>query len=751
MLGGLPLLGRLGEGGQGVVYLAKDTAGTHVAVKWLRPDLSGDQVSVDRFLREVEVARQVAPFCTAAVLGTGVEQERPYIISEYIEGPSLQQTVQAEGPRTGTTLHRLAIGTATALAAIHQAGIVHRDFKPANVIIGADGPRVIDFGIARALNATSTISSMPVGTPSYMPPEQVLGHTVGPAADLFSWAGTIVFAASGRAPFGSDTMPAVINRVLNNDPDLAAVEGPLRDVVAACLVKDPAQRPSAEQVLMRLLQNPSPNSGMLAQAAAAAGPGEPWQPQPPYGQPPVTGGQLMGGQYAPPGTSGPQPVPAPNSMPASNSMPGPTSMPGPYATPGQHSMPGSPSMPGPHSMPRQHSMPGGQPSMPGPPMGQRPGPGHPMHSQLPTQGSPYHGPGPAPRKSRAPIVVGVTVTVALLVLAGVAVIISRTSTSTEGAAEEPTTARTTERAVRTATGVPRTGTKKRLAGGSISLYENPADPITLTSYEVYNKSSDDWVDYARNSLHGTFTKYADNWESLVSPDGRYLASRGRNYTSDDYDSVIINDRQTGGRVTVKTVREPLISSIRAWSRDGSKILLNIERASGKDWLYLGFVIVDVAQEKAKIVNVSDTSIRDTAFGFDGEERGVVNISGQALRFFDTTGKTTRNTSNIGSLASGTQDIFSPSGKVFVTNCPKGGDGDHCVWNSTTGDRVRRFTSGCDKVLGWFDESHLYCWEQDNATRDEIQVIDFNGKMIRKLLDIPDNLDFSPVFTVNPGG
>ena len=174
-LGGLPLLGRLGEGGQGVVYLARDPAGTHVAVKWLRPDLSGDEVSVGRFLREVQVAQQVAPFCTAAVLGTGIEHDRPYIISEFIEGPSLQRVVQEEGPRTGTSLHRLAIGTATALAAIHQAGIVHRDFKPANVIIGADGPRVIDFGIARALNATSTISSMPVGTPSYMPPEQVIG------------------------------------------------------------------------------------------------------------------------------------------------------------------------------------------------------------------------------------------------------------------------------------------------------------------------------------------------------------------------------------------------------------------------------------------------------------------------------------------------------------------------------------------------------------------------------------------------
>ena len=204
------------------------------------------------------------------------------------------------------------------------------------------------------------------------------------------------------------------------------------------------------------------------------------------------------------------------------------------------------------------------------------------------------------------------------------------------------------------------------------MYENSADPSTLTSYEVYDKKADDWIDYARNSLRGTFTKYSRNWESLVSPDGYSLAGRGRNYTSDNYDSVIITNRKTGDKTSIKTVRKPLISSIRAWSKDGSKILLNIEKESGKDWLYLGFVIVDVAAEDAKVVNVADTSVRKTAFGWDGEEEGVVNMSaGQGLRFFDTTGKATRTLANIGTLPSGTQDIFSPSGKVFITNCPEG--------------------------------------------------------------------------------
>ncbi|MCF6469765.1 hypothetical protein FAF44_15400 [Nonomuraea sp. MG754425] len=694
-LGGFELLGRLGEGGQGVVYLASDHSDQRVAVKWLRPDLSGDRVSVERFLREVQVAQQVAPFCTATVLGTGVEQDRPYIISEFIEGPSLHQVVQEEGPRAGSVLHRLAIGTATALAAIHQAGIVHRDFKPANVIIGADGPRVIDFGIARALNATSTISSMVVGTPSYMPPEQIMGHTVGPAADMFSWASAMVYAASGRAPFGSDTMPAVINRVLNQQPDLGSIpEGPLRDVVVACLNKDPAQRPTAEQVIMRLLHQPAPNPGMLARGAAEAAPAQQHGP----GTGPA--GPSFGGHSMPPFTS--------PSGPVSGNLP--------YATGAQYPQ---------HPHPQQ--------SWP-----------HPYAQSGP------HPPAPARRSGKAPLIAGVTVGLALLLLAGVIVIIQidRSSTSVALRTGSPTADPTA-----TQPAVPPTGVKRSLPGGKISLYENPADALVLTSYEVFDKPKDDWIDYARNSLHGTFTKLPQNWESRVSPDGKLLAARGRSYSSDDFDFIVITDRDTGARTTIKTVKDPLISSIRAWSRDGSKILLNVEKKTGDNWQYLGFVIVDVAGKSADVINVDDTSIRETAFGFDGAEEGVVNVYGneknRGLRFFDTEGKAVRSLPGIGTLSAGTQDIFSPSGKTFVTNCPNGGDGDHCIWDSTTGDQVRKFSSDCDKVLGFYDEEHLYCWEQDNAANDEVQVLDFNGRLLRRMLEVPDDINFSPVFTANP--
>src|SRR3954454_18088161 len=252
-IGSYRLTGRLGEGGQGVVYLGTATDGRDVAVKLLHAQFSGDAKARARFAGELTSAKRVAPFCTAQILDADVEGDTPYLVSEYIEGPSLRQVVDAEGPRTGGVLQRLAIGTATALAAIHEAGIVHRDFKPTNVLLAADGPRVIDFGIARALDASGTMTSTTVGTPSYMSPEQIAGEVAGPPTDVFAWACTMVYAATGSPPFGQDTIPAVMNRILHQEPGLGMLMGPLREIVIACLAKFPNRRPTAQQVLLRLL------------------------------------------------------------------------------------------------------------------------------------------------------------------------------------------------------------------------------------------------------------------------------------------------------------------------------------------------------------------------------------------------------------------------------------------------------------------------------------------------------------------
>ncbi|GGS75898.1 serine/threonine-protein kinase [Nonomuraea spiralis] len=243
------LVRQLGEGGQGAVYLAEAPDGARVAIKVLHEGASGD----GRFAKEVAAARRVEPFCVAQVLDASLGG-RPYIVTEYVEGPSLQQA----GRHAGADLQRLAVATATALAAIHRAGVVHRDFKPANVLLGRDGPRVIDFGIARAADASATVTSSILGTPSYMAPEQFAGATVGPATDVFAWACVMVYAATGVPPFGNDSVPAVLGRIQYGEPQLAGVPEPLRSIVAACLAKHPDARPTMQDVLFQLIGGPRP-------------------------------------------------------------------------------------------------------------------------------------------------------------------------------------------------------------------------------------------------------------------------------------------------------------------------------------------------------------------------------------------------------------------------------------------------------------------------------------------------------------
>jgi predicted Ser/Thr protein kinase len=271
-LSGYRLLGRLGEGAQGIVFLGQDPSGQQVAVKVLHARLAGDAEARRRFLGEIAAAKQVAGFGTAQVLDADASGDRPYVVSEYVAGPSLQKLVAEQGTRTGGALERLALGTAMALSAIHRAGVVHRDFKPGNVLLGPDGPRVIDFGIARALDSTVTLTAHAVGTPSYMAPEQLGRGTTGPAADVFAWGCTMVYAATGAPPFGNDTVAAVMTRILTSEPDLSGVPEPLAGVIAACLAKDQDARPTIRQVSDRVL-------GEHDGGARAGGPAAP--PAPP--------------------------------------------------------------------------------------------------------------------------------------------------------------------------------------------------------------------------------------------------------------------------------------------------------------------------------------------------------------------------------------------------------------------------------------------------------------------------------------
>ncbi|TDC00071.1 hypothetical protein E1267_35715 [Nonomuraea longispora] len=438
-------------------YLASTPAGAHVAVKWLRADQADDERRVQRFLREAQVAKEVAPFCTAVVLDTGVAHDRPYIVSQYVEGPSLEQVVRDEGPLTGAAL-----------------------------------------------------------------------------------AATIVFASCGRAPFGHDGHHAVTDRVLNEPPDLGTLDGPLREVAERCLAKDPAERLTAQQVIMRLLRRPQAGADPLRE--------ETWEP---------------------PEEDAPEPV--------------------------------------------------------------RPA-----------------------ERTRRPVTGMVAAAVALVLVSGAAgVAVGR-------AMDEPSPV-----AARPATPAP-SGTPEPVRteppGGRMTLYESPSDPIRLTAYEVQDKKADTYVDYARLSLDGTFEKYPGNTKTLVSPDGRYLAERPKLYTDDDYSSVLLTNREAGTSFRVRTVRD----------------------------------VPDVGTPP-----------------FDEAQ------------------------------------IFSPSGSTFVTDCPSGHDDDHCLWESATGRQVRAFSSGCDTVLGWYDETHLYCWERDNASLIELRVVDFGGKLVDKLVEVPEGAGVIVHYTVNP--
>ena len=252
-LGAYRVLGRLGEGGQGTVYLAEAPEGGRVAVKVPHLHHALDETAHRRFVREVEAARRVAAFSTARVIEVDMAGDRPYIVSEYVEGVSLDVRVRERGALGEDELVRLALGTANALAAIHAAGVVHRDFKPSNVLLGPDGPRVIDFGIARAFDSFTVTSSGIIGTPTYMSPEQISDMPVRAAADIFSWASTMVFAATGRPLFQNNGVPAVLYSILTSAPDLTGVPAVLRPLLERCLDKDPDRRPSAADIMLHLV------------------------------------------------------------------------------------------------------------------------------------------------------------------------------------------------------------------------------------------------------------------------------------------------------------------------------------------------------------------------------------------------------------------------------------------------------------------------------------------------------------------
>ncbi|MEU3190345.1 protein kinase [Streptomyces sp. NPDC006992] len=280
-IGQYRLLGRLGEGGMGSVYLAQSPRGRTVAVKLVRPELAGHAEFRHRFEQEVGAARRVGGEWTAPVLDADTEADPPWVATGYIPGITLYEAVADRGtPLPARTLRILANRLARALGAVHEAGLVHRDVKPSNILVTIDGPRVIDFGIARALETVAdahlTRTGAVVGSPGFMSPEQVRGDRVTGSSDIFSLGSVLAFAATGRTPFGGDGAAGHVQlyRITQEEPDLAGVPGELRDLVADCLAKSAAQRPGLPQILDRTA-DPEGEPGPGASGSETA---DPWLP-----------------------------------------------------------------------------------------------------------------------------------------------------------------------------------------------------------------------------------------------------------------------------------------------------------------------------------------------------------------------------------------------------------------------------------------------------------------------------------------
>ncbi|MDA0638925.1 serine/threonine-protein kinase [Nonomuraea sp. MCN248] len=751
-VGAYTLAGRIGEGGQGLVYLATAPDGAKVAVKLLRTDLAGDEEASVRFVREVELARRVAPFCTAQMIETGLVNGRPYIVSEYIDGPTLSDVVRVEGPRAGTALHRLAIGTVTALVAIHQAGIVHRDFKPSNVLLASDGPRVIDFGIAKALDLTSTLTASAIGTPSFMAPEQLSAGSPGAAADMFAWACTLLFAASGQAPFGQDSVPAVVNRIMNTEADVGVIADPaLRALVADCLAKDPARRPAAQQALMRLLgqaQGPVPypmgpygtgggpggSPGFPPGQDAAPGPGAPGfsAPDPGRGAPPQG--------FPGPGAGGPGPgVPSPGGPGFSGPGAG---GPGPGVP-----SPGGPGFSGPGgSYPGGAGVPGGFTGH-----GGSGGAGGPDAARLLWQGSaaaagPGYAPYPPP-PTRASggrgtgwIVAGAAVATVVLLAAG-AFVVNRVAslpgpgpTATQAVPSGTPSPSPTPTPVDTLTATPPT-TTIRLPGTSVEIEERPTDPVKLASYTVESGKRL----YVRQPGTARFARDSRYFEYALDHDGTRALGTDVDYNDDRKALLSVIDHRTGNRRAIEVSAAPIFPTTPRWSPDGRLALVTLYRATASASVEYGYGIVDVDAGTARTYRVKEKGAGEWRFFWNSRGDEVGTWVNGVMTFYDLEGGKLRTVRGAGEPVWVEGDDVSPGGDRFLAHCassasticahPTGGDGE--------AERVP-FTS--QRLIGWWDDEHLAVWRAKGAGYEAV-VIDLSGKVHRVLATAQKRAEF----------
>lgn len=402
-IGSYELVKRLGSGGMGTVYLARGEDGAKVALKAIRRDFAADPVYRARFHEEVSNARKVASFCTARVLDHGEDDGVLFLVTEYIDGVSLEDHLIEHGALEPSVLHAAAVGVAAALTAIHAAGLVHRDLKPANVMLTLAGPRVIDFGLARSthVNSRHTNAGMVMGTPGWIAPEQVFEGRTSPAGDVFAWGSLIAYAGLGGHPFGEGDAYVMAARARTAPPDLRGLPAPLDRLVAAAIHPDPARRPAARQLLLELVGAADEPAAQLAATRHLSSMWNPAQVPPLAQNPPVRQAPPFAGP--PHSTTGQGPLPrasarqAPPPAPARQAPPAAPAHPGPSAPPASArpgaSAPPSSARPGPSAPPSS-----ARPGPSAPPPSARPGPAAPPSStgRMPSASTTGQGPLPPP-------------------------------------------------------------------------------------------------------------------------------------------------------------------------------------------------------------------------------------------------------------------------------------------------------------------------------------------------------------------
>lgn len=401
VVGGYRLAAVLGTGGMGKVYLSYTPGGRPIAIKVIRPEFSEDPEFRRRFQREVQAAQRVQGLYTAPVIDSDTEGAQPWLATAYVPGPSLAHAVAQHGALPLRSVLLLSVGVAEALHVIHGAGIVHRDLKPANVLLASDGPRVIDFGIARAAETTAlTGTGVSVGTPAFMAPEQASTGAIGPATDIFALGQIAAYAAIGSPAYGEGASHAVLYRIVHEDPDLSRVPAELLPLVTRCLTRDADSRPSLTEVI-ELCHEISPEP--LRQ-------GEDWLPQT------VAGSITERMQLPEPAkTPPPQPTVAPTPTEYAPQQPAPATPP-PYAPAGPTPAAAAPTqtapgVPGPVPPPGRPVHPGPRPGYPTPP---------------PTGHTPY-APPQQPRKKRTGLIVAASVVGAIVVLAVIGALLPKDS------------------------------------------------------------------------------------------------------------------------------------------------------------------------------------------------------------------------------------------------------------------------------------------------------------------------------------